>query len=143
MSYQTGDGIGGLYVLCFVAADQAGRFHISVVADDGHDVIGVFAPARAIGEGQHSLDDLGVGVIIGGGEDNDRLRGLGVSDIEVVEVEGAAGPADYAHFAGVAHFGAHLVFHLDLVLVGQDHHARLGFAFIGDFELAEDSEYLV
>ena len=63
-----------------------------------------------------------------------ELRVLRIGDIEVVEVKGAAGAADDAHFAGVAHFGANLVFHLDFVLVGQDDNAGFGFAFVGDFE---------
>src|SRR4051812_39896023 len=117
-------------------------FEVLGVADYSYDMVLAFAPARAIGEGKHGLDHLRVRIVVGWGEHDNRFRALGVSYIQVIEVEWGACSADHAHLARVAYLLAYLVFHLDLVFVGENDYARLGFAFVGGLELSDYGEYL-
>ena len=102
------------------ATDQAGDIHVRCVAQLGDDVVRLRAAPRVVGHGEHRLDDVGVGIVVLGRQDDDRSRRLEPRDLEVVDIHRVARAADDRGPAGARQAGPDLVVHLALVPVGQD-----------------------
>ena len=99
--------------------------------------------ARVVGDRQHRLDDVRVGVVGLGREDDDRPRRLEPGDLEVVDVHRRAGAADDRGPAGVRQARPDVVVHLDLVAVGQDDDGALRLVRVGRHQLGDDREDLL
>ena len=60
--------------LGLVAADQAGDVHVRRVAKLGDDVVRLRPAARVVRDREHRLDDVGIGIVVLGRQDDDRSR---------------------------------------------------------------------
>ena len=118
------DQIFALHVDGFLAAHERRGLEIPRLADLGHDVIRLGLARRVVGDGEHRLYNVDVGVFGLGREHDDRARGLRVHDREVVEIERIAAAADHARVRGARELGADVVFHLDLVALGRGSRCR-------------------
>src|SRR5215210_4810906 len=110
------------------------------IVDPGYDVVRLLAPVRVVSEGEDGLDHLRVGLGPLGRKHDDRTGPARVDDLDVVDVDGIPLPADHARAPGLAHPGTDLVFHLDLVLLGEDGDARAPPALVSLDKLGHDGE---
>jgi hypothetical protein len=101
------------------------------ITDPRYDVVRLLAPVRVVGEGEDGFDHLRVGFRLLGRKHDDRARLVGVDDPDVVYVDGISCPANHACSPGLAHPGTDLIFHLDLIGLGEDGDTRAPAAFVG------------
>ena len=132
------DQVLALHVDGFLAAHQRRRLEIPRFADLRDDVIRLVLARRVVGDGEHRLDNVDVGVFGLGRQHDDRARRMRIDHREVVEIERIAAAADDARVRGARELGADIVFHLDLVALGQDHDAGILLVRVGDEQLADD-----
>ena len=126
-----------------VAADEPGDIEVPGIVELGDDVVGLGPAARMIGHREHRLDDVGIGVVGLGREDDDRARGLEPGDVEVVDIHRDAGPADDRGLAGLAEARPDVVVHVALVAVGEDHDGGLRQVRVRRDQLRDDREDLL
>ena len=81
---------------------------------------------------------MDVGVFGLGRQHDDGPCRVRVDHREVVEIERIAAAADDARVCGVRKLRADIVFHLDLVALGEDHDARILLVRVGDQQLTDD-----
>ena len=133
-----GDEVAGQDELGLAAADQPGDVDVARVVELGHDVVRLGPATRVVGDREHRLDDVRVGVVGLGRQDDDRARGLEPGDLEIVDVHRDAGPADDRGPPGVRQAGPDVVVHVALVSVREDDDRTPGLVDVGRDELRDD-----
>src|SRR5215211_2215522 len=124
------------------ASDHLGHPEVLRIADPRYDMVRLLAPVRIVGEGEYGLDHLRVGFRVLGRKHDDRARFVGVDDLDVVDVDGISCPANHSCASCLAHPGTDLIFHLDLIRLGEDGDARAPAAFVGFDQFGHDGENL-
>src|SRR5215211_8673500 len=124
------------------ASDHLGHPEVLRIADPRYDMVRLLVPVRIVGEGEYGLDHLRVGFRVLGRKHDDRARFVGVDDLDVVDVDGISCPANHSCASCLAHPGTDLIFHLDLIRLGEDGAARAPAAFVGFDQFGHDGENL-
>ena len=119
------------------APTRRGGLEVARVLDLGDDPRSVGA---GVGQRQQGLDDLGVGVVGVGREQDHRAGRVVAAEPQVVEVHRRAGAADHPGAAALGHLDLELLLHVDLVAVGEDHDDRVLAALVGQRQLGDDRE---
>ena len=118
--------------LHFILADQAGGFQIIRIANLSGNVIRFVTAVGIISDGQDGLDGMRIGFIILGSEYNNSFGSMGIDNLQISQVNGAACAADQAGGFQVGHPGFDLVFHLDLVFISQNGNASTLLVTVGN-----------
>src|SRR5450830_383813 len=137
------DELGGEHQLGFGAAHHARHLHVLGVDDLGHDMVGLGAAVRVVGDRQHSLDDARVGVVVFRAQHHDGAGRVEADDLQIAQLDGVAGAADDAGAAGGAHLFANDALHLDFVFFAQDDNAGIALVGVGDDQLGGDGDDLL
>ena len=87
----------GLHVI--VHANHLDHVHILRIADLRDDVIWLGAASRIVGESQHGLDDIGVGIAIFRGQYDDDLCIMRIGDFEIIRVNRASASTNNARLS--------------------------------------------
>ncbi len=126
-----------------VAADQLRRLHVAGILDLADDVVLLGSATWVVGQGKGGLDDnrVRVGAVFRS-KDDDAARRVRAADLEIGEIHRIAGSHDDPGFAWVRNTGSNLVFHLDLVAVGNDDDGRAATGLVGDADLADHGKHL-
>src|SRR5215203_3194121 len=124
------------------ASDHLGYPEVRRIADPRYDMVRLLAPVRVVGQGEDGFDHLRVGFRLVGRKHDDRARLARVDDLDIVDVDGISCPANYACSSCLAHPGTDLIFHLDLIRLGEDCDARAPAAFVGFDQFGHDGENL-
>ncbi len=138
---QPGDGLAFVQQHGLGAADDSGRLQVGGLLDLGHQVHRLGGALRVLGEGEHRLDHVGVGLVLLLGEHDDRPGLLRTHQVEVAEIGAHPAAAHHPHSPQVADLGADGVLHLHLVPVGHHHHHRVLLRLLGLGQLGEDGEH--
>ena len=117
---EPGDQVIGQDGLHFGAPDQFGDLLIFAFTQRSNDMIGRRAPLGVVDQRQNRLDHFGVRLGDLGRQDNHRTGAMGVDNLQIGQINGAATAADDTRIVGVAYFITQLIFHLDLVFVAEN-----------------------
>ena len=133
------DQVVGEHGLDLAAADDLGQLGGLCRLELGGDAVGRGPAVGTVHQSEDRLQHAAVGVIGVGRKHDDRARGFRRDQRQVVEIGRIARAADDPRLAGL-HLGRDLVFHLDLVAIGEDDDARALAARVGDHQLADHVE---
>ncbi len=127
------DQIAGQYGLDVIPLpDQFEHIHVLGVADLGDDVIRLGSAIGIVGNRQHSLDHICIGVAAFRWQYNNGLCAMRACNLDIVWVNGTAVAANDARLSLELYPFTDFIFHLYLISVGQDDDAAIGLIFVGN-----------